>query len=153
MLVGCAEMGLYDPQPHIGGTRPPDGEGMDALLATEEEAAALADLIGFHVTYEVHYLPGTDSRVFTFHLQAHARAGLSEQELREVPDLEEAAARIRPVLIEGARRVLFPDDVSRDLMLRKAWEQDQILVRVHGYDEHTFEEWLANLRRQLTETP
>jgi len=27
------------------------------------------------------------------------------------------------------------------------------LLHAHGYDEHTFEEWLANLRRQLTETP
>ena len=101
-------MGLYDSQPHIGGTGP-QPEDVDALLVTEEEAAALADLIGFHVTCEFHYLPDTDSRVFAFHLQAHARAALTEQELREVPDLEEAAARIRAVLVEGARRVLFPE--------------------------------------------
>ena len=138
-------MGLYDPQPHIGGTGP-DLEDTDALLATEEEAAALADLIGFHATYEVHYLPETDSRRFVFHLQVHARAGVTEEQLREVPDLEEAAAQIRAALLEGARRTLFPGE---DDLLAAAWDDNEMLSRVHGYDPKTFNQYLGDLRAKV----
>lgn len=124
---------------------------IDEVAAAEARAKDLAELIGLHVTYEVRYLPESDSRVFFFHLQVHARAGVTEEVLREVADLEGAVEEIRTALLKGARRVLFPDDVDRDEMLRVAWGDAEMFSRVHGYNPTAREEWIADLRKRATE--
>jgi hypothetical protein len=43
---------------------------------------------------------------------------------------------------------------ERDRMLRLAWSEGEMLNRVHGYDEKTCDEWLADLRaRSGEQTP